>query len=107
MTNNNFKHDFEPTDNQGQEMECTECGRYISVHNEDESDWEKGLNEVCPEAIKQDKIYRMKREIQAVILKINVGVRDGELPEELMQAKDGLEQAENIMNKLLNISLDK
>lgn len=107
MINENLKHDFEPTDSQGHTMECTKCGRYVSVYNEDETDWEKGLNEECPEAIKQDKIYRMKREIQAVILKINVGVREGELPKELMQAKDGLDQAESIMNKLLNMSLNK
>lgn len=41
----NLLHDFEPTDSQGYSMECTKCGRTISI-SEDE-DWNKGLEEKC------------------------------------------------------------
>lgn len=35
MTNIDLKHDFEPTDSQGYEMECIRCGRFVSVCNDD------------------------------------------------------------------------
>ena len=40
-----MKHVFEPTDNQGHEMCCENCGKTISIYSSEE--WDQGLEENC------------------------------------------------------------
>ena len=39
-------HEWEPTDTQGYAMECTGCGKFISIDNGEE--WDKSMHEECP-----------------------------------------------------------
>jgi hypothetical protein len=43
----NKLHVFEPTDNQGYAMQCTSCGKSISIYRKKE--WDQSLIEACPE----------------------------------------------------------
>lgn len=45
---NKKPHVFEPTDNQGYAMECTSCGKPISIYENEE--WNQSLIEACPKA---------------------------------------------------------
>jgi len=40
------KHEWEPTDSQGQSMECVKCGRAVSIYEPE--DWDKAHDEECP-----------------------------------------------------------
>lgn len=46
------KHNWEPTDNQGYEMQCTQCGKEISIFgdvNEDgKTEWDMEIDAECP-----------------------------------------------------------
>lgn len=40
------RHQWEPTDNQGQEIECPVCGMHISIDNQDT--WDSNIDASCP-----------------------------------------------------------
>lgn len=42
-----MKHDWEPVDNQGHEMVCEKCGKYIFFGS---PEWDKEINADCPGA---------------------------------------------------------
>jgi len=46
------KHNWNPTDTQGYDMECSICGLYITIY--DAESWDKHLDDICPETKKLD-----------------------------------------------------